>query len=52
MGIIYSTFTYMLGVSSYTPSCILTFRAIVNYNEVGNLQHVQMNISSNMRVPW
>ena len=32
---------------SYNPSCISTFRPIVNYDEVDSLQEVQMNISSN-----
>ena len=50
MGVIYYSFVDILAYYSYTLSCISTFRPIVNYNEVGNLQEVQMNISSNMRV--
>ena len=30
----------------------LICRLIINYNEVGNPQEVQINISSNVRIEW
>ena len=53
MDIIYSSLVNILGVLFIcTSNLISTFSPIINYNEVGNLQEVQMNVSSNMWVEW
>lgn len=45
---LYSSFVNIPCISSCNPSWISIFRPIGNYNEVGNVQEVQMNISSNI----
>ena len=52
MGIIYSSILNILGIFFIPPNYICNFRPIVNYNEVRNLQEVQMNIPSNMWIEW
>lgn len=44
-GFVYSSYINILGIYSYNPRCISTFRLIVNYHEVNNLEEFQMNIS-------
>jgi hypothetical protein len=54
MNVVYSSFVniyiyiYIVRIYSCTPSCVSTFKHIVNHNEVSKLQEVQMNISSNL----